>query len=281
MSKISNNNFWRRALIACLIVLIFLPTATFAAKRKKSKVISAKAAILSDATRGQRLYGKNVHRKVPPASTAKVMTALLVLEHLSLNDVVTVSHRATLAAPSKINLAAGEKFKVKDLLWAILLSSANDASIALAEAVAGSETNFVRKMNQRAKGLGAKHTKFVNSSGLPTPKISQYTTAYDMYLIFRQALKHKFFHQTIQYRYKTIYSLNGRKIVLKNHNKVLFAKEWKRKVYGKTGYTRAARACFVGTINKKNNTLIIAVFGCTQRWDDIRNIIQRYGGINL
>ncbi len=266
--------------IVCILLLLgsIVPTVALAAK---SQSISAKAAIFSDSTKVKRLYGKNVHTKVLPASTVKVMTALLVLEHLSLDAVVTASHRSTLPQPSKIYLKTGEKFKVRDLLFAILLGSANDASVALAEAVAGSEAKFVQMMNKRARQLGAKHTKFANASGLPTPKVSQYTTAYDMYLIFRQALKHAFFRETIEMRYKTIYSLDGRKVGLKNHNKILFMKDWKRKIYGKTGYTRAARACFVGTIKKGDSTLIIAVFGCTRRWDDIRNIVQRYGGIKL
>lgn len=242
--------------------------------------VSCKSVIFSDSTKVKRLYGKNVHNRVLPASTTKVMTALLVLEKLPLDKYITVSHKASLAQPSKINAKQGEQYKVRDLLYAILLKSANDASIVLAEAVAGSEWKFVEMMNQRAKKMGAKHTKFANSNGLPTRKTKQYTTAYDMYLIFRQALKHQFFRDTIKMKYKTIYSKAGRKIALKSHNKILF-KDWKRKIYGKTGYTRAAQACFVGTIPKGNSTLIIAVFGCTKRWDDIKHVVSKYGGISL
>ncbi|MFA5089320.1 MAG: serine hydrolase, partial [Candidatus Omnitrophota bacterium] len=207
-----------------------------------------------------------------------------VLEKLSLDKVVTISSRASGAVPSNIGLKPGEKFKVRDLLYAALLSSANDASIALAEAVAGTEQRFVSLMNQRARQLGAKHTKFANSNGLPTNKIKQYTTAYDMYRIFSQALKYKFFRKAIQLEYKTIYSQGKpkarRKIALKSHNKILF-KGWKRKIYGKTGYTRAAGSCFVGTVKKGNRTFIINVFGCTRRWDDIRYIVSKYAGVAL
>jgi D-alanyl-D-alanine carboxypeptidase len=207
------------------------------------------------------------------------MTALLVLEKLSLDQYVKVSKRATYAQPSKIYAKTGERYQVKDLLYAILLQSANDASVVLAEAVAGSEEKFVMMMNQRAKELGANHTKFANSNGLPT-KTKQYTTAYDMYLIFRQAIKHDFFKSAIKKKYYTIRLKSGREIALKSHNKILFF-DWKRKIYGKTGYTKAARGCFVGTLQKGDSTLIIAVFGCKKRWDDIKHVVSRYGEIGL
>ena len=153
----------------------------------------------------------------------------------------------------------------------MLLNSANDASVAIAEAVAGSEWEFVQLMNRRARQLGAKNTKFANSSGLPTPKVSQYTTAYDMYLIFREALKYPVFRQAIHSSHKTIRSLDGRKIYLKSHNNSLFMGDWKRKVYGKTGYTRSAGPCFVGTIKNGERTLIIAALN-PRRWDYIKYI---------
>ena len=267
------------AAIFFILSIVFSPLG-FAAKKSKGHNVSAKSAIFSNSTKVKRYYGKSVHNRVLPASTTKVMTALLVLEKLPLNKVVTVSKRATHAQPSKIYAKAGERFKVRDLLYAILLKSANDASIVLAEAVAGSEQKFVKMMNQRAKQLGAKHTKFANPNGLPTKKVKQYTTAYDMYLIFRAALKHKFFRDAVKLKYKTISSTSGRKIKLKSHNKILFF-DWKRKIYGKTGYTKAAKACFVGYFMKGNDVCIIAVFGCTKRWPDIKHIISKYGGISL
>lgn len=263
-------------LVCCLVFqIVFTP---FSALAKRG--ISCKAAIFSDSTKVKRLYGKGVHNRVLPASTTKVMTALLVLEKLSLDQYITVSKRATYAQPTKLYLKPGEKYKVRDLLYAILIKSANDASIVLAEAVAGSEWKFVQMMNQRAKQIGAKHTKFANSNGLPSKKDKQYTTAYDMYLIFRKALKHDFFRSAIKHKHRTIYSKAGRKISLKSHNKILF-KGWKRNVYGKTGYTRAAGACFVGTIQKGKSTLIMAVFGCPDRWNDINHLVSRYAGIAL
>lgn len=263
----------RISLVITIFVLIpIVVTAKYA--------VTCKAVIFSDSTKVVRLYGKDVHKRVLPASTTKVMTALLVMEKLPLNKYITVNKRATYAEPSKLYLKPGERYKVKDLLYAILLKSANDATIVLGEAVAGSETNFVKMMNKRAKKLGANHTKFANSNGLPSNKNTQYTTAYDMYLIFRHALRHKFFREAITLKYKTIYSEHGRKFLLKSHNKILF-NDWKKKLYGKTGYTHAAKACFIGTIKKGKSTLIIGVFGCSKRWDDIKHVVSKYGKISL
>src|SRR3989338_1913846 len=113
-------------LAALLVLALRSPSAAFADKGKYN--VTCKSVIFSDSTKAKRLYGKNVHRRVLPASTTKVMTALLVMEQLNLDQYVTVSHRATLASPTKLNFKSGEKYKVRDLLYAILINSANDAS---------------------------------------------------------------------------------------------------------------------------------------------------------
>jgi D-alanyl-D-alanine carboxypeptidase (penicillin-binding protein 5/6) len=257
----------------------FCPSDALARNRKGGGQVSARAAIFSNSTAVKRYYGKNVNLRVPPASTTKVMTALLVLERLPLDQIVTVGPRVVGVQPSVINLRPGEKFTVRDLVFALLLNSANDASIVLAEAVSGSESQFVELMNQRARELGARNTRFVNSNGLPS-RYSQYTTPYDMYMMFRAALENDFFKKAIKLRYHQISSLAGRQILLKSHNKILLT-SWKQKIYGKTGYTRAAQSCFVGYLMKGNDVCIIAVFGCTRRWQDIKYIVERYGGIDL
>ncbi len=188
-----NNVRFYRDFMVCLGLLFYVQTMAFAGHS-----VSAEAVLYSSSTNNIRYYGKNVHRRVPPASTVKVMTALLVLEKLSLDKVVTISSRPSRVQPSKVNIKAGEKYRVKDLLYALLLNSANDSAVALAEAVAGSEDKFVKMMNRRAKELGSSNTKFVNANGLPSRKGSQYTTPYDMYLIFKQALKQSFFRPDIE-----------------------------------------------------------------------------------
>lgn len=271
-----------RFLFVIIFISFFVWTKALWASGKSSKKyqVTCTSVIFSDITNSQRLYGRNVDKKVLPASTAKVMTALIVLEELSLDQYITVHSSATRVQPSKIYLRPGERYKVRDLLYAVLIESANDASVALARAVAGSEEKFVRLMNERARQLGARHTSFTNSNGLPSPKVRQYTTAYDMYLIFRQALKQDFFKEAITYKYKNIYSKTGRKISLKNHNKILFL-DWNKKIYGKTGYTKAAKSCFIGTVENGHGTFVIGVFGCRERWDDIKYVVSKYGGIDL
>ncbi len=266
----------------------FMPMDGHAAKKKtKQKVVkksrpyqvSANSAILVVLSNNKRYYAKDVDKPVVPASTTKVMTALLALEHLSLDDYVTVSPKATLVQPTKLDLIPGEQYKVRDLLYAILLKSANDAAVVLAEAVGGTQENFVDMMNDRARAIGAKHTIFANPHGLPDKK-RQYTTALDMSLILNEALKNDFFKQAIKYKNRLIYSKNGRKHYLKSHNKALFL-GWKQNIYGKTGYTRQAKACFVGFIPKGDAMLMVAVFGCDKRWDDIKFIIERFAKIDL
>lgn len=267
-------------LLLVLAISAFRPLAVDAKRPKAKPAMTCRSAILSNSTKGKRLFGKDVEKKVLPASTAKIMTALIVLERLSLDQYVTVGVPATYVQPTKLDLKPGEEYRVRDLLYAILLKSANDASVVLAQAVAGSEEKFVALMNKRARQLGARNTKFANAHGLPTRERSQYTTAYDMYLIFLKALKHSFFRETIKLKYKTIYSKDGRKIVLRSHNKILFS-GWKKDIYGKTGYTRAAGACFVGTLNDHGNTLVVGVFGCNDRWEYIKKIVSKYGGVAL
>ena len=269
----------RLAGIVCLVLLMLFPSMAEARKRVKKKAgpyrVSANAALLFDESGWHKYYARNVEKRVLPASTTKVMTALLVMERLNLNALVTVSDRATKALPSKIDIKAGEKYRVRDLLFAALLNSAND------EAVSGSEVNFVALMNKRARQLGAKNTLFANAHGLPSEN-PQYTTAQDMFFIFRAALKKEFFRKAIRIRTMTIESVGGRKIFLKSHNKA-FSQKWKQGVYGKTGYTNAAKACFVGVVYKGKQALIVAVFGCPgmTRWNDLKHIIERYGKIDL
>ncbi len=158
-------------------------------------------------------------------------------------------------------------------------TSANDAAIALAEAVAGSEDKFVVMMNRRAVQMGTRSTLFANAHGLPDDD-PQYSTAYDMALILKEALKKPFFREAMEAKFKKIVSQNGKASLLRSYNKCLF-KGWKQNVYGKTGYTNAARACFLGYFNKGKDVFIVAVFGCSERWDDIKAMVERFGGIDL
>ncbi len=273
----------RNLLISVLIAALLLPPQAMAWRHRRHKAgayqLTVNSALLMDARSHHVYFGQGATKLIFPASTTKILTAILVLENLPLDKVVTVSERATQVQPTKLDLKAGEQYTVRDLMYGLLLKSANDAAVVLAEAVAGSQSNFVDMMNKRARELGATHSHFANPHGLPSEG-KQYTTAYDMSLIFQAALKNDFFRKAITFKYRIIYSKDGRRHFLKSHNKSLFL-NWKQNVYGKTGYTIDAQSCFVGYVPKGDDVLIIAVFGCHKRWDDIKAIIERYGHIDL
>lgn len=252
------------------------------AKKKKATPyqVAARSAVIVDGEQGfKKIYDKKSALQVQPASTTKVMTALLVIEKLPLDREIRISKKATKVVPTKIDLQAGEVFKVRDLLYALLLKSANDAALALAEAVSGSHEAFIRAMNKKAKQLGAQHTVFANAHGLPSDK-EQYTTAHDMVIIFREAMKKTFFRIAIQKEKKIISSKAGRRIILYTHNKAL-SKGWQNKVYGKTGYTKSAGPCFVGYVQLNKKRVYIAVFNSSKRWDDIKHLLRTKAKITL
>jgi serine-type D-Ala-D-Ala carboxypeptidase (penicillin-binding protein 5/6) len=277
--------FLRVLLIAVLIAILVSPGQGWAYRyfyfrHKGPYHLTARTAFLWDPASNQRYLDIGSDREVFPASTTKILTALLALEHLSLDQYVTVSQRATEVPQTKLGLRAGESCRVRDLLYALIISSSNDAAGVLAEAVAGSEEKFVDMMNARAREIGAMHSHFANPHGLPSQG-AQFTTASDMALIFSQALKNDFFRQAITVKYMVIYSRQGRRFFLKSHNRTLFL-NWNRHVFGKTGYTLEARFCFVGYMPRGNGILIVAVYGCRRSWTaDLKYIFEHYGHINL
>lgn len=274
----------RVSLIAILMATLIFPDQGMAYRpifHKGPYRLTANTALLWNPASNQRYFDLGADREVFPASTTKVLTALLVLENLPLDNYVTISEHATQVPQTKLGLRAGESYRVRDLLYGLILKSANDAAVALAEAVGGSEGKFVVMMNARAKQIGALHSHFANPHGLPSQG-TQFSTASDMALIFNQALKNPFFRQAITFKYLVIYSKAGRRCYLKSHNKILFS-NWKQYVFGKTGWTIEAQACFVGYIPKGNGILIIAVYGAGahRRWTDMKYILERYGHIDL
>jgi len=241
--------------------------------------LTARSALLWDITNNRRYFAHNIEQRVYPASTTKVMTVMLALEKLPLDAYVPVSLRATQVPPTKLDFRPGEQYRVRDLIYACLLKSANDAAVALAEMVAGSQEKFVVLMNQKAWAIGARHTHFTNPHGLPWPG-GQYTTAADMALIFKEALKNPFFQKAITFKYRIIYSKGGRRHFLKSHNKALFL-NWKQDVFGKTGYTRQAQSCFVGYFKKGNDVWLVDIFGSHKRWEYLKWIIEHYARVDL
>lgn len=222
--------------------------------------IPAKSAILMDGTTGTVLYEKNAHERRACGSVTKLMSILLFMEaidrgELTLEQEVTTSAFANSMGGSEIWLEVGEVMTVHELLKAIIIQSANDATVALAEQTAGSEEAFLDRMNQRAEELGMTDTHYLNTTGFDEE--GQYTTAYDIALVARELIRHK-----LVFDYTTIWmdELRGGKTQLANTNKML-------KTYAgitglKTGTTDDAGNCFCGTAERNGLKLISVVLGC-------------------
>jgi D-alanyl-D-alanine carboxypeptidase (penicillin-binding protein 5/6) len=234
--------------------------------------IQARAAVVMEASTGRVLYAKNPELRLMPASTTKLMTALIAVEKVNLKDVVTISRNAVNVAPTKSGFKEGDKVTVETLLYAALMKSANDAAVALAEAVAGNEEQFVQLMNRKAIALGATDTKFINPNGLPGK--GQYTTAYDLSKIMRQAIKHPALKEILGTRAAELSTEAGKTVYVKNTNKLLWSDD--ELLGGKTGFTNAARHCFVCAGERENNTLIVALLGApsrTELWKETEDLM--------
>ena len=222
----------------------------------------AKAALLLERDSGKVLYEKNANEKLPPASMTKIMTLLLIMEALeneviALEEEITISENAASMGGSQVFLAAGEVMTVEDLIKAVAVASGNDASVALAERIAGSEKAFVQMMNDRVEQLQLENSHFENASGLPAK--NHYTTAYDMGMIAKELLKYE---EIVEYT--SIYEDYLRKgeeneFWLVNTNKLVHFSPY---VDGlKTGYTSEAKYCLTATAKKDDMRVVSVVMG--------------------
>jgi D-alanyl-D-alanine carboxypeptidase (penicillin-binding protein 5/6) len=250
-----------------LIFLVFLSSAF-------AETIHSRAAVVVDVSTGRILYAKHPERRLPPASTTKLMTAIVAIEKADLHDVVTISRNASLVRSLKAGFKQGDKVTVEKLLYAALIKSANDAAVALAEAVAGSEKHFVDLMNQRAISIGAKNTKFINSTGLPGPH--QYTTALDLSKIMSCVLSYPKLKEIIATPAVELSTDRGEILSLKNTDKLLWSHE--DLIGGKTGYTFRAGHCFVCAAEREKEVIIVALLGSPSRghlWKETEALIDQ------
>jgi D-alanyl-D-alanine carboxypeptidase (penicillin-binding protein 5/6) len=227
-----------------------------------------------DASTGRILYAKDPERRLPPASTAKLITAIVVIEKADLSDAVIISKNASRVRPVKAGFKEGDKVTVEKLLYAALMKSANDAAVALAEAVAGSEKDFVYLMNQKAISIGAKDTKFINSTGLPGAH--QYTTALDLSKIMNCALGYPKLKEIIRTPAVELLTEKGEVLFLKNTDRLLWSDEYL--IGGKTGYTFGAGHCFVCAAEREKETIIVVLLGSPGRrhlWKETEALIDK------
>jgi len=201
------------------------------------------------------------------------------MESENLSKVVTISKKASHAAPSKAGFKKGDRITIEGLLYAALLKSANDAAVAIAEAVAGSEKRFVSLMNQKALAIGARDTKFINANGLPGS--GQYTTVLDLSKILNYALKIPKLREIIGTPEAQITTKNGRIFNLRSTDELLWSDE--KVIGGKTGYTQKAGHCFVGAAQREEKTILVAVLGSPSRknlWADTEKLISENLGVD-
>jgi len=236
--------------------------------------ITSQAAVIMDASTGEILYGKNSDNLLAPASTTKLMTAIVVLEKANLPDIVTISPRASHVHPSRVGFKAGDRVTIEGLLYAALLKSGNDAAVALAEAVAGSEDRFVTLMNQKAVSIGAGNTKFINATGLPGR--GQYITALDLSRIMRYAMGFPKLTEILATPAAEVSTEKGKAILLRNTDKLLWSDE--EVIGGKTGYTCSAKHCFVFAAQRHRKTIIVSLLGSPSRrnlWKEARKLSDK------
>ena len=230
--------------------------------------ISARSAIILDAKSGAELFAKYPDNPRQPASTIKIVTAMIAIKSLKNNEIVDISNHAASMPSSKVFLETSKQYQVNDLINAVLLASANDASVALAEKVAGSEENFANLMTVSARMWGARNTVCRTASGLTA--LGQQTTSRDLATIFRYAMQHDEFAQRMHEKFIT--TSYGK--VLRNHNKALWRLDGA--LGGKTGYTVAARQTYVGQFSRDNQTIVVALMGSETMWADLAKLVE-YG----
>lgn len=235
--------------------------------------IQAKAAIIMDESSGRVLYEQNTHERLPEASLTKIMTALLVIENGNLDQKVKISKHAAETGESSIWLEEGEILSRRELLYSLMLNSANDAAVALAESVAGSEERFVAKMNDRAQELNLKDTHFANPHGLTAE--GHYSSAYDLASLARVGMDNNLFSQVVVTRETNVPWIGHPwQRSLFNRNQLLSRYEGARGV--KTGYTNQAGPCLVGAAQRGQLKLITVVLNTPSIYDDTEKLLD-YG----
>ena len=233
--------------------------------------INCRSAILMDASTGRVLYEQNADEPLPPASVTKIMTLLIVMEAidagaLKLDDQVSVSQNAASMGGSQVFLEEGETMSVEDMLKSVIISSANDAAVALAEKVAGSEEAFVQKMNARAAELGMKNTCFENTNGLDDTVTRHLTSARDIAIMSRELIKHE---KILEYSSIWMDTIGNGAFGLTNTNRLV--RFYNGATGLKTGSTAKAKFCVSATAKRDNMHLICVVMGAETR--DERNAI--------
>ncbi len=268
----------RFATLLLTLSLLFFPLLSLPASAAAephlpafSEPISAESAALCEASGRTLLVEKNADRRMPMASTTKIMTALVALEKAPLDRVVKIPKEAAGIEGSSVYLTAGDCYTIEMLLYALMLQSANDAAAAIAYAVGGSIEGFAALMNERAEELGLCNTHFANPHGLDDP--AHYTTASDLALLAAEALDNPDFFTIVSTRKHTFTATDGgNPRLLVNHNKMLLLYEGAVGV--KTGFTKKSGRCLVSAAKRDGMTLVAVTLDAPSDWGDHRTLLD-------
>ena len=244
------------------------------AKNETNNLTSAKAMAVMEVSTGRILYSKNEEEKLPMASTTKIITTIVAIENNdNLEKIVEIENDCVGIEGTSIYLKAGEHLTIEELLYGLMLRSGNDAAVAIAKATSGSVENFMILANNFCKNIGANDTNLTNPHGLPDD--NHYTTAKDLALISSYALKNEKFAKIVGSKQKIISNelSHGKKRILNNKNKLL--KNMDNATGIKTGYTKKAGRCFVGSAQKDGMELVCVLLNCLPMFEECKLLLEK------
>lgn len=253
----------KKLLLFLLCIFLIIPKAN-------ASTSSAYEYVLMDMNSGRVLASKNKDTPKLIASITKIMTCILAIENKDINDTVKVDESISKSYGSGIYISVGEEIKLIDLLYGLMLRSGNDAAIMISTYVSGSEEEFVRLMNNKAKELGMKNTIFYNSSGLDTETIGNKSTAYDMALLTKYAMQNETYRNIVKTKKHTV-KTNLKSYIWHNKNKLL---AYDYITGGKTGYTERAKRTLVSTASKDNMNLVVVTIQDSDDWNTHKSLYE-------
>lgn len=274
---------WKPYLVCILTVLLMMEISIRVQAEGTPENLYARSAVLMDADTGRILFGKNDNEVMPMASTTKIMTLLVTLEHADLDEIVEVSERAASMPDVQLHIREGERYRLQDLCYSLMLESHNDSAVAIAEHVGGTVEGFAAMMNQKAKHLGCYHTYFITPNGLDAEDEhgKHSTTARDLARIMRCCIKNETFLSITREPSWTFTDMDGnRSFTVQNKN--AFLQMMEGALTGKTGFTNEAGYCYVGALERGEKRLITVVLACgwpnhkTWKWMDTKALMN-YG----
>ena len=251
-------------------ILLFLLCIYLIIPKVQASTTTAYEYILMDMDSGRVIDGKNMHTPRLIASITKIMTCILAIENANVEDIVKVDESVLKSYGSGIYISVGEEISLHDLLYGLMLRSGNDAAIMISTYVSGSEEEFVKLMNKKAKEIGMKNTIFYNASGLDTATIGNKSTAYDMAILTSYAMQNDTYKEIVKTK-KHVVKTNLKTYVWHNKNKLL---SYDYITGGKTGYTERAKRTLVSTASKDNMNLVVVTISDSDDWNTHKSLYE-------